>query len=268
MIDNNRILIAGGDSFIYGLDMLDCNPSNGFSYSRFTWPALLAKHLNREYICAAYPGQSNSAISRRTILACEKNLDKELFVVVGWSFLNRFEFRFSLNPYAKEFDAQKDPEGYALGPYGPWISFNIKDLYGDKKRKDLNLISRIIDPDADRFLKDYYRYVGSDDVWEYYSTLKEILYLQNYLKLKNIPFLFTSANCFFRKKIQEENIDCLLKQIDLNHWFFYPTFNGFVQWSNEQGYPRRDEHPSEEAHQAAFTLIRDYLDTENKKILA
>jgi len=259
----SEILICGGDSFVYGLDMLDCNPSNSFSHSLNTWPALLAKHWKNDYVCSAYPGSSNNAISRRTILACEAHKDKNIFVVVSWSFLNRFEFRFTVSPFEKPFDPKLDPEGYALGPRGPWLSFNIKDLYPDLLKSDKNLMLKHLDPVMGNFLRDYYKYVGSDDVWEYYSTLKEIVYLQNYLKLNNIPFLFTSANAFFHKNLEDPNIDCLIKQIDLDRWYFFPTLKGFVQWSNENNYERRDEHPVEPAHRAAFELIKDYLDTQN-----
>jgi len=260
--NSEKILIAGGDSFMYGLDMLDCNQENKFAPSNNTWPALLAGHMGREYVCASFPGSSNNAISRKTILACEENQGRDIFVVVGWSFLNRFEFKFTV-PHVKHIDPKRDPEGYALENRSStakndyWRSFNIKDLYGGS-RMEGNL-----DPDIKKFLRDYYKYVGSDDVYELYATLKEIVYLQNYLKLRNIPHLFTSAGSFFRKNIEDENVNCLLKQIDFDSWFFYPHLRGFVQWAEDNKYPKRDEHPSEEAHLAAFNLIREYLDSQN-----
>jgi hypothetical protein len=260
--NSDKILIAGGDSFIYGLDMLDCNPTNNYAYSVNTWPALLSAELGREYVCASFPGSSNSAITRRTILACEKNRGRDMMVVIGWSFLNRFEFKFT-TPYTKTPDKIKDPEGYAFdhrsssSSGGSWLSFNIVDLYGT------GMMLKYIEPDMKKFLQDYYKHVGSDDVYEYYNTLKEILYLQNYLELHKIPYLFTSAHAFFHKKIQDENIDCLLKQMNFNNWFFYPNLKGFVQWANDNKYPKRDEHPSEEAHLAAFKLIKEYLDSKN-----
>ena len=78
-----------------------------------------------------------------------------------------------------------------------------------------------------------------------------------------IPYLFTSAHSFFHKKIQDENVECLLNQMDFDKWFFYPDLKGFVQWANENCYPKRDEHPSEEAHMDAFKLIKEYLDSKN-----
>jgi len=262
----SKILISGGDSFIYGLDMLDCNESNQYSHSNNTWPALLAQHWGRKYLCCAYPGSANNSISRKTIMACERHKGSDLFVVVGWSFLNRFEFRFTVSPYLKPFDAIKDPEGYHLGPYGPWISFNVKDLYGDSGFiKGKNLLGSNLDPEMSKFLKSYYKYVGSDDVWEMYSTLKEVVYLQNYLKLNRIPFLFTSAHAFFHKNLNDPDIDCLIKQIDMDQWYFYPDLKGFLQWADQNDFPKRDEHPVELAHQRAFELIRNYLDNNDQK---
>jgi hypothetical protein len=262
MKELEKVLIAGGDSFLYGLDMLDCSPANNYGPSSNTWPALLSNHMGREYVCASFPGSSNTAIARRTILACEKNKNKDRFVVIGWSFLNRFEFKFT-QPFGISPDKTKDPEGHALDKRigmsnaGSWLSFNILDLYGKGH------MLKYLDSDMRKFLQDYYRYVGSDDIYEYYITLKEILYLQNYLELHKIPYLFTSAHSFFYKTVKDENVECLLNQIDLNKWFFYPDLKGFVQWAAENNYPKRDEHPSEEAHMDAFKLIKEHLDSKN-----
>ena len=62
----------------------------------------------------------------------------------------------------------------------------------------------------------FYRHVGHDNVYEYYATLKEIVFLQNYLNVKNIPYIFTLANNFFLEPIDEENISVLLKLIDFD----------------------------------------------------
>ena len=261
-MSNQPILIAGGDSFIYGLDLLDCNPSNNFSHSLSTWTALLSKSMNRRYVCAAYPGNSNPAIARKTILACEQNRAQDIFVVVSWSFLNRIEFKFTIDPMSKPYDAKTDPEGYALGPYGPWRSVNSKDLYPEPDESKQKIFTHL-DKDILKFLRDYYRYVGSDDVYEYYCTVKEIVFLQNYLKLNNIPYMFTSAHSYFRKTFDDPSVNCLVNMIDQDPWFFYPPLKGFVEWARDNGYACRDEHFTEEAHADAFELVRDYLNEKN-----
>jgi len=103
-----RVLVYG-DSFAYGSDLSDCTDwgdqpsfvhSNGSAldifdttthvcYSRSTWPALLAKHLNCEYVCHARPGFSNAAILR-SILSTEQTQDD--LVVISWSYIDRWEF--------------------------------------------------------------------------------------------------------------------------------------------------------------------------------
>lgn len=247
----------------YGLDMLDCNPSNNFGYSMNTWTALMARELGREYICTSYPGNSNPAICRRIMIALEEHRDHEdILVMVNWSFLNRIEFRFTMDPFVRKPDPKLDPEGYALGPYGPWFNFNHVDVYS-KGDNDKNRLVWNVDPEALRFLKDYYRLVGSDDIYEYYVSLKEILLLQLYLKSRNIPYLFTSNYAFFKKTIDDPTINCLLNQIDMDQWFFFPHLLGFVEWAYKNNFERRDEHPSEGAHLEAFKLIRDYLATKN-----
>ena len=105
----------------------------------------------------------------------------------------------------------------------------------------------------------FYRHVGHDNVYEYYATLKEIVFLQNYLNVKNIPYIFTLANNFFLEPIDEENISVLLKLIDFDKWFLFDNCFGFVQWAEINKYEKKDIHPVEEAHKDAYILIKDFL---------
>lgn len=57
------ILVAGGDSFVWGSELSDCPHGGPNGYSKKTFPALLAS----EYHCAAYPGIGNKEIYNRTI---------------------------------------------------------------------------------------------------------------------------------------------------------------------------------------------------------
>ena len=76
------IIVAGGDSFVYGSELSDTNK---------TFTALLSKE--HDYHCVAHPGNSNDAISRQTVSACYKlNPD---FVIISWTFPGRYEFRFT-----------------------------------------------------------------------------------------------------------------------------------------------------------------------------
>lgn len=105
-----------------------------------------------------------------------------------------------------------------------------------------------------------------------YSTLKEIVYLQNYLKANNIQYLFTCADnsIWYNYTIQhaDTTIHSLTQQIhkDQTNWFWFPagstdnqtvTPRGFYQWSVENKYPVGTTHPLEQAHLAAAELIKD-----------
>ena len=69
------IIVAGGDSFVWGSELADSPHGGPDGYSRNTFTALLAK--NHEYQCAAYPGNANDSIARMTINSCEKNKGKK-----------------------------------------------------------------------------------------------------------------------------------------------------------------------------------------------
>ena len=79
------IIVAGGDSFIWGSELSDCRHSGPLGYSRKTFPALLAHEHN--YICAAYPGIGNQEIAQR-ILTVVHSTPVDL-VVVSWTWPTR-----------------------------------------------------------------------------------------------------------------------------------------------------------------------------------
>ena len=86
----------------------------------------------------------------------------------------------------------------------------------------------------------------------------EILELQNYLTLNNIPYLFTCVdNC-----VVTDN-----PQIVWDHWYMFPAGTdphdtckprGFYQWAIENKYSMgSDGHPLEAAHLAAHELLKE-----------
>jgi hypothetical protein len=136
-------VISFGDSFTWGSDLSDCedmNPSVALdivldSYSRKTWPALLAEHLGIEYQCKAFPGFSNSSIVRQ-ILSTEI-LSTDL-VIVNWTWIDRWDFYDNNNCYIRK----------------GWVTLSP----GDQKHE---------------FFKPYYKYFQSE-LWDKYETLKNI----------------------------------------------------------------------------------------------
>jgi hypothetical protein len=262
------ILVAGGDSFIFGAELKD--QIGGPSKS--TYPALLAKSNNMTYHCAAWPGNANSAISRMTIDACNECMEKKLSigVIVTWSFTNRYEFRF--NYYT----------GHKISPWHSINSWSIIDDFDEIKKefkthdenvfkhqkKDLSIGKELGTAD---FAKVWYKHVGDSEYYELYSSLKEILFLQYYLQTNNIPFLFLPADNHFYQhpnyfRQRDKYVDSLYNQIDWSKWYFFESGTkdnetkeprGFYQWAVENKYPVGTTHPLEEAHADAAKLIEE-----------
>jgi hypothetical protein len=88
------ILVAGGDSFVWGSELADSSHGGNGGHSLRTFPSLLAK--DHEYQCVAYPGNANDSIARMTMIACEQNKNKKQIALVCWTFPNRYEFRFNI----------------------------------------------------------------------------------------------------------------------------------------------------------------------------
>lgn len=76
------IIVAGGDSFVWGSELSDSRHGGLNGYSKKTFPALLASD---GYICAAYPGLGNSSIAERVKLHLVPNCG----VIVSWSWPSR-----------------------------------------------------------------------------------------------------------------------------------------------------------------------------------
>lgn len=256
------IIVAGGDSFVFGSELSDY--VHNVTSSKKTFTALLAK--NAQYECVAWPGYANDSIARNIINECSKH-DK-CGVIVSWTFPGRYEFRFNFNT-----GNLKSP-WYALNswilntPESLFSNFNIDD---EKIQKDLKTNhSKASSNGITEFAETFYKCVGSSEYWEVYSSLKEIVYLQNYLKVRKIPYLFTCAdnNIYFNSTVDNADISIksLLDQIDMNHWFWFPagthsyettTPRGFYQWAVENKYPMGTLHPLEEAHAAAAKIIKE-----------
>lgn len=243
-------LIAGGDSFIYGSELKD-------SYkcpSQFTYPALIAKELKMEYICAAQPGASNSAIRRLVMNACETYKDDIGFVLVSWTFLGRYEFKFdetweqitawsiidNIDDIKKEFHVDNPVV----------FDWHVKELKNHKERG------------ISQFAKIFYHYVGGFEYWELYTSLVELIMLQQYLQLHNIPYLFTSADHGLTNVDHFKNdatLITLLNQFDKKNWCWFPTNLGFYEWAKENEFPFGTTHPLEQAHVEAKKIIYEYI---------
>ena len=249
------ILVAGGDSFVWGSELKDCQHSGDDGYSLSTFPAILAEQL--EYQCCAYPGRGNDSIARNVITQCEKNKPNKQMVLVNWTFVGRYEFHI-------------DSEWQTIN------SWTVGEKYTEERDKHLNKLVEQFEQQAEfqgltKFAKSYFANVGYSEYWETYTALKEIVYLQNYLKVNDIPYLFTCADTGFLNNHTVEHKDnvvkSLLDQIEFDSWFLFPKGReanetvvprGFYQWALENKYSIGEHnHPLEQAHQDAALLIKD-----------
>jgi hypothetical protein len=76
------IIVAGGDSFIWGSELADSPHGGPDGYSRNTFTALLA---DDDYVCAAYPGISNHEIAERAKI----EIDASKAVIICWTWPSR-----------------------------------------------------------------------------------------------------------------------------------------------------------------------------------
>ena len=84
---NQKKIVAFGDSFTWGSDLLDYTTHTP---SLNTWPALLAKEFNLEYTCFAVEGGSNQTILRLLL----ENIDNlsDCLVILNWTWIDRWDF--------------------------------------------------------------------------------------------------------------------------------------------------------------------------------
>jgi hypothetical protein len=79
------IIVAGGDSFVFGSELKDSPNGHPTSYSRSTFTALLS---SSEYYCVAYPGYSNADIVTN-IKRILKIVPECPFIIVCWTWPSR-----------------------------------------------------------------------------------------------------------------------------------------------------------------------------------
>ena len=242
------ILIAGGDSFTYGNELADCTLNR---FSEKTWSGILADQLGMSYDCTAWGGNGNSAIARRTMTACHKHLGlgHDIFVSVMWSWPTRYEFRFrydthehenpwcTITPWTHERDQNVILDAFK----------NFKETVFDHyKRNQLTAQTTGIADFSEHFFKD----VGDSEYWELYTSIKEMVFLQDWLKQRNIDYLFTYVDdCLFKHNTPlDSTLKTLYNSLDYTKIYLPDHFEGFYKWAQDNNYPFGATHPLEPAH--------------------
>ena len=261
----NKKFIAGGCSFTLGNELSDDAPG-GKVPSKKSWAYGLKENYSDEYVCAAYPGSGNSGIARRVFDAVTKH-ENIRCVVVMWSFLSRYDWAM---PRHRELEQTR------------WASISPWDTNSGNEEAFRTLAGSQTQQEEWRIRKETFEGTGvkpfaeaiykhaANEYHEVYLSWMSIIWLQNILQKKKIPFMFTLAdNSLFYKefdhhKEQDAFITALIKEIDFKKWFLFgERAMGFNQWALLNNYPRGTTHPLDESHKDAIKLM---LPTFNKLI--
>jgi len=233
-----------GCSFIYGSELSDeilYDPSKKQPphYSKLTWPAHLAQHLNYNYLCYARPGAGNLQIAERALTHLATN-ETALFVI-NWTFIDRFDYVDINDPIV---DRQQHNQTDKLNPkLLPW--------------------STIMPIDKTDIAKIYYKDLHSE-MRDKLTTLMSIKLVLDTLRQKNCPFIMTYMDdLMFDKRWHTTPAIIDLQDYILPHMTTFEGLN-LQQWSKKNGYPiTRLGHPLEQAHAAAGELMIKVFDTQN-----
>ena len=250
---NSKIFIAGGCSFTFGSELIDANSN---------WSSLLNKTQMTQgnFVNTALPGASNSGIARRIFHQLSNNQSENIQGVVAmWSFGSRYDWAM---PEHKELE---DKRWTSITPWDASISAEERHrgIAGSeaqklqwKDRKDL-MVGTGVKPFADAL----YRH-ASNEYHEAFLSWKSIIWLQNILEKKKIPFMFTLADnsLFYSEFDHFKDKDGLLlalyNEIDFTKWFsFGERMMGFNQWARLNEYDYATSHPLDKAHEDAVKLM-------------
>jgi len=216
-----------GCSFIFGTDLADDNTFRSSAMetafaSNNTWPALLARHLGRDYSCHARPGSGNLQILEQVLNHAASGDNTDLFVI-SWSWIDRFDY------------------------YNP--------DHGDLA---WHIWHTLTPGRNDSLAQNYYKNLHS----EYRDKLTSLGYVKlaiDTLTQKGIPFLMTYMDNLLMDQQWHTTPAVLSLQEYIKP--FLTQFEGqtFLDWSRAHGYPESAGwHPLEAAHAAAFELVKDY----------
>ena len=256
-------IIAGGCSFTFGNELSDDDV--GEVHSKKTWAYGLKG--DNDYVCAAHPGTGNTGIARRVFTQIHAHKDDIKGVVVMWTFLSRYDWAMPRHKFL---------EGTRWATISPWDTSMAdeerhKALAGSEVELDIwkKRNNASIETGVKPFAEAIYKY-AANQYHEIYLSWKSIIWLQNILEKKKIPFMFTLADNslfyeeFERHDNQDAFIKALYKEIDFSKWYFFgERMMGFNQWATMNDYAYATTHPLDEAHQDAVKLM---LPTYNKLI--
>ena len=253
-----RTLLAGGCSFTFGHELSDDKEGN--TPSRKTWSAHLSNSVGANYFCTARAGSGNDGIARR-VFNYIANTKEQCFVAVMWSFTSRYDWAMPRH---------RNLEDTRWTTITPWDTESeqaeaLRRLAGSDgqlriwRQRKLDLQETGVMPFADAL----YKY-AANNYHEIYQSWKNIVWLQNILQKKKIPYLFTLAdNTLFYDELtplweQDALMNAMYKEIDFSNWHtFGERMMGFNQWATLNDYEYGTTHPLDRAHKDASELMKD-----------
>ena len=223
-------MFAIGDSFTRGDELADCPEQLPYqtSFSRSTWPALIAKSLNIDYDAEAIGGKGNQWISFIT----SGNIKQDTLLIVNWTWFERFDYIATVN------------DGITL----------YHDSWQTTHPRHENKL-------------DHYFYKNIDnDIWNLHRNLQQMHSTIQLLKQNNIKFIMTCLDPGYATRLPNIRPDSFIQLAANTSWM--PTidrlreqvvphildFDGmtFLEWSHSHNFKcGPDGHPLEEAHTAA-----------------
>jgi hypothetical protein len=258
--------IAGGCSFTFGHELGD--EQDGKVPSKRSWAHGLYQNYSSgddQFVNTAHGGIGNTGIARRVFQEVSKHPPESIKAVfVMWTFVSRYEWAF---PRHKLLENQR------WASISPWdTNMGAKDRHRRLANSEVQLSQwrdrekRYEETGVKSFADSLYRYAAN---WfhETYLSWNAIIWLQNILEKKKIPFMFTLAdNTLFYKELvhhkdSEPLLDALHKEIDITKWFsFGDRMMGFNQWARLNSYEYGVTHPLDKAHEDAIMLMKPKFD--------
>ena len=117
----------------------------------------------------------------------------------------------------------------------------------------------------DGFRENYLKYMYSNQN-AYYYTILNMLNVQNFLKQKNIKYLFLTHRDILSEFYQKyEKVSYLEKCIDWDNFYFHDGFKGCMEWCTENGHKLNNtNHPYIEGYRKYAEHLYDVF---NGKLL-
>ncbi len=253
-------IIVGGCSFTFGNELSD--DVGGRTHSKKTWAYKMANQFSptSTYVCTAMPGSGNCGIARRVYNEISKHPAEEIKgVAVMWTFLSRYDWAMPRHKLLE------DSRWTTISPWDTSINNDEKIKMTASSQvqtewwEDRNAL--LIETGVKPFAESIYKH-AANEYNETYLSWKSIIWLQNILEKKKIPFMFTLAdnslfyNVFKHHKDQDSLMTALHNDIDFTKWFsFGERMMGFNQWATLNEYEYATTHPLDKAHEDAVKLM-------------